>query len=287
MYEAFARVYDRFMMNAPYDEWVSLLEKIWVEHGLIDDLKKIDTRDSKLILELGCGTGNVTKRLAEKGYDMIGIDSSPDMLAEAVEKSKSENTFSEDKNTDEDDGSIKMNEKKVNHRNNDILYLCQDMRSFELYGTVDGIICICDGINYLTKTSDVLKVFRLVKNYLNPGGIFIFDIITGYKYRKILAENSFSEANEDSAFIWDNYFDRETKINRYSVSFFIQNQEGLYERFDETHYQRAYGKNTMIRLLNDAGLELLGMYDESGSGEKPRSERLFFAARKNIFLGQE
>ena len=184
-YESFARVYDLFMDNIPYDEWCSYLIELLKEYGIEDGL----------VLELGCGTGNVTERLFNAGYDMIGVDNSMDMLEIAMEK-KEEN-------------------KK------DILYLLQDMREFELYGTVRAVVSICDSMNYITEEEDLLEVFRLVNNYLDPGGIFLFDMNTKYKYAEILGDNTIAENREDASFIWDNYYDEEEQINEYDLALFI------------------------------------------------------------------
>ncbi|MBR1442448.1 MAG: methyltransferase domain-containing protein, partial [Firmicutes bacterium] len=166
-YEKFAEVYDTFMQDIPYDKWAEHLKKIWKKYGL----------EPELVAELGCGTGNMTIRLAKEGYDMIGIDLSEQMLDKAREKTQAEGF--------------------------DILYLNQDMTEFELYGTVQSIICLCDSINYITERDELLEVFRLVNNYLDPKGLFIFDINTVYKFREILANNSFCETTENSAYTWE------------------------------------------------------------------------------------
>ena len=147
-YESFASVYDMFMDNIPYREWCRYLIGLLQEYGVQDGL----------VLELGCGTGKATRLLSRAGYDMIGIDNSPDMLEIALEK----------------EGKIKE----------DILYLLQDMRSFELYGTVRAVVSICDSMNYIIEPDDLLKVFQLVNNYLDPGGVFIFDMNTNTNMKK-------------------------------------------------------------------------------------------------------
>ena len=153
-YESFARVYDLFMDNIPYEQWCEYLTELLKEYGATDGL----------VLELGCGTGNMTRLLADKGYDMIGVDNAPDMLEIAMEKKETEGQ--------------------------DILYLLQDMREFELYGTVKAAVSLCDSMNYILEEEELLQVFRLVNNYLDPGGMFIFDLNTEYKYREILGEQT-------------------------------------------------------------------------------------------------
>ena len=137
-YTGFAEVYDTFMDNIPYKEWAKYIQGLLEEYGIRDGL----------VLELGCGTGTMTELLAEAGFDMIGVDNSGEMLGTAIEKR-------------EESG-------------HDILYLCQDMREFELYGTVRAVVSVCDSMNYITEYEDLVKVFRLVNNYLDSGGFFIF-----------------------------------------------------------------------------------------------------------------
>ena len=163
-YRSFAQVYDIFMDNIPYKEWCNYVIGILKEYGIIEGL----------IVELGCGTGNITEYLAKEGYDMIGIDNSMDMLEVAAEKREKSGL--------------------------DILYLLQDMREFELYGTVRAAISICDSMNYILEYQDLVKVFSLVNNYLDPGGIFIFDCNTEYKYQELLADNVIAENREEGSF---------------------------------------------------------------------------------------
>ena len=244
-YEAFASIYDAFMEEIDYDMWVAYLHKIWEKECF----------QPKLIADLGCGTGNVTQILAKQGYHMIGIDFSEDMLAEAKKKAEMENL--------------------------NILYILQDMREFELYGTVNCIISLCDSLNYITEEEELLQVFCLVNNYLHPKGLFIFDLNTEYKFKEILAQNAFSETKEDSAYIWENYYDEQEKINEYYVNFFIKQKDGKYERKEEYHYQKAYDISTIKRLLEQSGLQLSGIYD-AYTFEPPRkdSQRIYFVARE-------
>ncbi|MCL2593238.1 MAG: class I SAM-dependent methyltransferase [Defluviitaleaceae bacterium] len=245
MYNNFAYIYDNFMKNIPYEKWVLFIEKIFEENGL----------NPELVLDLACGSGTLTTIFAKKGYDMIGIDLSQDMLMVATEKAFAENLS--------------------------ILYLNQDMREFELYGTVDACFCLCDGLNYITCERDLLTVFKLVKNYLNPSGLFIFDVNTEFKFKNILGENVFAKSDEDSAYIWENFYDEDTKINEYSVDFFAKDEEsGLYERFEEIHYQKAYSAQVISSLLEKAGFEILNIYDEEAFLDiHEKSEKIFFVAR--------
>lgn len=248
-YESFAGVYDLFMDNIPYEEWCKYL---------IGLLKEYEVKDG-LVLELGCGTGSATRLLAKAGYDMIGVDNAPDMLEIAMEK--------------------KMQDGQ------DILYLLQDMREFELYGTVKAVVSICDSMNYIIEEEDLEEVFRLVNNYLDPAGIFIFDMNTIYKYQEILGENTIAENREDASFIWDNYYDEEEQINEYDLALFIPEEkdgEILYRKYEETHYQKAYDLNTVKRLLEQAGMKFVAAYDAfTHDAPKEDSERIYIIAREN------
>lgn len=245
-YTSFAGVYDLFMDNIPYKEWrdylVGLLKKYGAEEGLV--------------LDLGCGTGSLTELLAEAGYDMIGVDSSGEMLEIAMEK-------------------------RI-ESGHDILYLQQDMREFELYGTVAAVVSVCDSVNYILDYGDLVQVFRLVNNYLDPGGVFIFDLNTEYKYRELLGECTIAENREEGSFIWENYFDGESRINEYDLTLFIRQENGpLFQRFEETHYQRAYSLDEVKQALAEAGLKLEACYDaftEEAPG--PESERVYLVARE-------
>nr|WP_296007713.1 class I SAM-dependent methyltransferase [uncultured Blautia sp.] len=247
-YESFARVYDLFMDNIPYEQWCEYLAGLLKEYGITDGL----------VLELGCGTGNITRLLADKGYDMIGVDNAPDMLEIAMEKKEADQQ--------------------------DILYLLQDMREFELYGTVKAVVSICDSMNYIIEEEDLLQVFRLVNNYLDPKGIFIFDMNTEYKYREILGENTIAENREDASFIWDNFYDEEGQINEYDLALFIPEEiqgETLYRKYEEVHYQRAYSLETVKNLLEQAGMEFVTVYDAfTHDAPQEYSERVYIIARE-------
>lgn len=249
-YTSFAAVYDMFMDNIPYEEWASYVISLLREEGINDGL----------VLDLGCGTGSLTEILAREGYDMTGIDLSPDMLQIAMEKRM--------------------------ESGRDILYLNQDMREFELYGTVRAIISICDSMNYLLEKKDLVQTLRLANNYLDPGGIFIFDLNTEHKYRDILGQCTIAEDREESSFIWDNNFDEETGINEYNLSLFIQEEEDLYRKYQETHYQKAYSLDEVKAAVKEAGMELAAIYDAfTRNAPSENSERIYVIARergKNI-----
>lgn len=244
-YTSFAEVYDTFMDNIPYEEWADYIQSLLKEYGI----------RGGLVLELGCGTGSLTQLLARAGYDMIGVDNSCDMLQIAMEK--------------RDETGL------------DILYLLQDMREFELYGTVRAVVSVCDSMNYIIVYEDLVQVLRLVNNYLDPGGILIFDLNTEYKYSRILGDSTIAECREESSFIWDNRYDRETRINEYDLTLFIQEEGPVYRRYDETHYQRAYSLEEIARAVGEAGMELVVMYDAfTREPVREDSQRVYVIARE-------
>ena len=245
-YTSFASVYDTFMDNIPYKEWAEYLVDLLKEYGI----------DDGLVLDLGCGTGNMTEILASAGYDMIGVDNAEEMLEIAMEKRE-----------------------KSGH---DILYLLQDMREFELYGTVKAIVSICDSINYITEEEELLEVFRLANNYLDPKGIIIFDFNTVYKYREVLGNQTIAEDREECSFIWDNYYYEDEQINEYELSLFIKEQDSdLYRKYQEMHYQKAYDLATMKEAVEQSGLEYITAYDAFTRNQPTgESERIYVIARE-------
>lgn len=244
-YTGFAAVYDMFMDNIPYETWCEYLSGILKEYGVEDGL----------VLDLGCGTGKLARLLAKRGYDMIGVDLSEDMLEIAMEHQAEEG--------------------------GEILYLLQDMRDFELYGTVRAVVSICDSMNYLMGYEELVQVFSLANNYLDPDGIFVFDLNTPYKYREILGEQTIAENREEGSFIWENYFDEEDNLNEYDLTLFIREQNGYFKKYEETHYQRAYSLETVRQALEEAGMEFVVAYD-AFTKEPPKecSERIYVVAKE-------
>lgn len=246
MYSFFADCYDQLMDNIPYDDWSSYLCDILKKHNI----------DKGLVCELGCGTGNITRRLKKSGYDMIGIDNSENMLDVAKSKKNSE----------------------------DILYLRQDMREFELYGTVAAVVSICDSINYITDTEDLITVFKLVNNYLDPKGIFVFDFNTRHYYKDVVADSTIAEDREEISFIWDNYYDVDEDINELSLSIFalVDKQNMLYQKHEEFHLQRGYTLAEMKDIIKCSGLEMVAAYNAFTYEEADENcERIYMIARES------
>jgi len=242
MYEGFAEIYDRLMYDVDYSSWADYLESIFHAYGC----------KPSLVLDLGCGTGKLCMEMAGRDYEMIGVDISVDMLSRAREEAEK--------------------------RKLDILFLNQDMTDFELYGTVDAVFCMMDSINYVTRKKDLLRMFKLVKNYLNPQGIFIFDINTPYKLKNILGNNVFYEIDNDVAYIWQNSYNNRSRLCRFELTFFVRDEnEDTYRRFDEVHYEKAYGIDELEDLIRQAGLEPVAVYDNlSFNAPNEKSERVFF-----------
>ena len=244
-YTDFALVYDELMDNTPYEVWCEQITAVLAGNGI----------EKELIVDLGCGTGVLTELLARKGYDMIGIDLSQEMLNRAIEKRDASKL--------------------------PILYLQQDMREFELYGTVKAVVSVCDSLNYLLEDEDVIQTFRLVNNYLDPQGLFIFDFNTVYKYKEVIGDATIAENREDCSFIWENYYHEQEKINEYEITFFIKEGE-FYRRFEETHFQRGYTVEEMQDFLLKAGLEFISMKDaDTFLDVTDESERVCMIAREN------
>ena len=243
MYEDFALVYDRFMDETPYEEWCQFV---------VGRLKQDQITDG-ILLDLGCGTGSMTELLAKQGYDMIGVDLSDSMLDIAMEKRA--------------------------QSGQNILYLQQDMREFELYGTVRAIVSVCDSLNYITEQEELTEVFRLVNNYLDPDGLFIFDVNMEVKFRKI-ADSTIAENREEGSFIWENYFDEGEMVNEYDLTLFIKEGE-LFRKFEETHYQRCYSLDEVKEAAKEAGMDFVAAYDAfTRESVKDDSERIYLVFRE-------
>lgn len=289
-YESFARVYDLFMDNVPYEEWGSYLTGLLREYGIC----------SGTVAELGCGTGKMTRLLAAAGYDMIGVDNSEEMLEIAREAEYEADAWSAAEAWDEADETDELEEyaelgqpdepeesdepdepdEPDELPNRGILYLLEDMRELELYGSVRAVVSVCDSMNYILEEADLREVFSRVHEYLEEDGVFIFDLNTVYKYRDLLGETTIAENREEGSFIWENYFDEESAINEYDLTLYIREDGESYRRFEEVHYQRAYDLKTIGRLLADAGMELTAAYDAfTKEPVRDDSERIYVVAR--------
>ena len=240
-YTVFAGVYDTFMKDIPYEDWACFIKERLLENGISEGL----------VCDLGCGSGIMTNLLSDAGYDMTGIDNSSSMLQVAAEKKG----------------------------DRDILYLDQDLTEFELYGTMRAFISTCDTLNYITDKKDLKKIFDLVNNYLDPGGLFIFDMHTVAYYER-LGDMVFGDASEEAAYIWANSYDKKKRINVYDLTLFTGEDDGRYVRSSEVHVEKAYSIVDIKRMIRKSGLELIGMYADY-TKKKPgrKSERIVYITK--------
>ena len=251
-YGAISTIYDKINSHVDYKAWADFFEECF---------EKYLSCRPELVLDLACGTGSMTLELAERGYDMIGIDGSSDMLNVAFDRKF--------------DLELK----------NDVLFLLQDMREFELYGTVGAITCCLDSLNYLTGDGELEKVVSLAHNYLDPDGLFLFDVNTPHKFEKIYAKNSYvydaEDCGGDSFCIWQNYYDESTKICDFSLTVFEKNEDSdSYSRRDELQCERCYSREEITHALQNNGFEIIGFYsDYKFTPANEINERWYVVAR--------
>ena len=261
-YKSFAQVYDMLMDDIPYEEWCEYVVAL---------LKEYQVEDGATILELGCGTGNITRRLAGQGYRLIGLDLSDEMLTLAREKQMQA--------YDTSDAKLDFGKQSVSDMDH-ILYIEQDMKEFTIGERIPAVISLCDSMNYLLSEEELLSVLLRVKEHLDSGGVFILDMKTPYFYREICGDHIFAEDREEVSYIWDNCFDEESRINEYALSLFVPAKEasaGLWQKFTEFHYQRAYEISEIKQVIKKSGLNLLAYY-EACTHKKPgkKTERIYY-----------
>lgn len=276
-YTDFAAVYDTFMDETPYDVWgtfvAGLIEKYGIskpvrsgdcqgkelpeEYDTAEDSEQALDEEKNLVVELGCGTGSFTQELYKLGYDIMGIDLSPEMLNLARMKSQ--------------------------EAGYNIMYLEQDMRELDLYCTAGTIVSVCDSINYVLEDQEVIDTFKLVNNFLYPKGLFVFDFNTLHKYRDVIGDTTIAENREDCSFIWDNYYHEDDHVNEYDLTIFARcdEEDEVFRRSVETHFQRGYTLEEMKDFVEKAGLEFIDAID-ADTHEAPTddSERIYIIARE-------
>ncbi len=244
-YEKLALIYDRLMAEAPYDEWVDFLEK-YLEHN---------GRNAHKILDVACGTGAATIKLLQKGYDVTGIDLSQSMLAVAGQRAQ-EKGF-----------SVALYE--------------QDMRFLELDQTYDAITVFCDSLNYLPDLEAAKQTFTASAKHLKTGGILAFDVHSIKKIDEGFANQSFSYQDEEIAYIWDSFPGEKPHSAEHEITFFKELETGLYERFEEVHFQRTYPITDYFNALQEAGFGIVNVYHDFIFEEPDENaERIFFFAVK-------
>ena len=250
-YDSIASVYDNINAEIDYGKWADFIEACFSKYLI---------QKPEIVLDLACGTGSMTLALAARGYDMIGADLSEDMLTEAMDKAY--------------DKGIEG-----------ILYLKQDMRTFELYGTVGAIVCCLDSVNYLTEEGDAEKCFACAHNYLDPDGLFIFDVNTPYKFENIYGDQHYifeskNSFGENAYCGWQNEYDAETKLCNFYLSVFTEEEDGRFSRADEVQTERCYAREELTEKLTKSGFEVLGFFgDYDFSEPKNDCERWYIVAR--------
>ncbi|MDR0880297.1 MAG: class I SAM-dependent methyltransferase [Clostridioides sp.] len=245
-YSEFAFVYDELMDEVDYDGWVDYLEQLIANEGV-----KVQN-----ILELACGTGNITIPLAKKGYDIAGIDISDEMLGVAREKS-------------EEDGI-------------ELVLLEQDITELDFdVENLDCVLCACDGFNYITEDRDLEKIFIKAYALLKDGGMFIFDISSHYKLSEVLGDNTYGENREDVTYMWQNFYCEEDETVEMELVFFVKEEDGSYTKFEEFHRQRAYKEGEVADMLANAGFEAVKLFGDFGfEAPSEDAERIFFVCKK-------
>ncbi len=244
-YGSFAEYYDSLTSNVDYRKTAEYVSDILNENGI----------NKGILLDLACGTGTMSLIMAQKGYDVIGVDNSPEMLGEAREK------------------AFEAGE--------DILFLCQDMCSIDLYGTVDCTVCLLDSLNHLESKEELLQAFKRVSLFTVPGGLFVFDVNTEYKHKYVLGDNTFVYENDDVYCVWQNEYDDESKTVEIFLDFF-QEENGLYRRSSEYFAERAFSDSDIRNLLSEAGFTDIKAYGElRKTAPSDTEERVFYVARKD------
>lgn len=243
-YTSLAQVYDALTTDVEYEQWAVFAQKAFETYQL----------SPQLVLELACGTGNLTKCLAQAGYEMIAADLSPEMLSVAREKCEGLSCPP--------------------------VFLCQDMRLLDLYGTVDAAVCCLDSLNYLTELRSLKQAFARVSLFMNPGGLFLFDMKTKAAFQS-MAGVSCVEETEDWYCSWQYGYDRKSCLAEHQVDLFYRVEGERYERKTEFHLQRCYSREQIEQALRQAGFRLRRVCAGTRLQQaRPDSPRLFFIAQK-------
>ncbi|MBN2259541.1 MAG: class I SAM-dependent methyltransferase [Clostridiales bacterium] len=239
-YKNLSLIYDNYMADYDYKSVIDKIEKY---------LRELKVKN---VLDLACGTGNASFELYERAYAVTGVDLSEEMLMVAKEKAL--------------------------EKNYKIKFMLSDMRDFQMNTRFDAVISLTDGFNYLLDEEDLSQAFNNVFEHLKSNGIFIFDMSSIYKFKEIIGNTTFAENDEDSSYIWENYYDEENNILDFDVTIFTKTSKDLFERKMENHTQKGYGIEVIEKLLKLSNFEILDVYGSNESLEL--SDRLFYVARK-------
>lgn len=243
-YRNFAGVYDTFMDDVPYKQWAGHIDKVLGQFGI---------PKGAILLDIACGTGTMAFLMAQKGYELIGTDKSSDMLSEAYSKRSG--------------GGVDEN---------GILFLNQDILELDLYGTVDAAYSTCDSLNYLLTEEELAKALANVSLFLNPNGVFIFDLKTENKYRQ-MGDNTYNDIAGDASYIWKNQYNPDTRINEYRIHFLIEGGPNFWE----VHRQRAFGMAEVKQAAQKAGLTVESVTDGyTDSPARADSERVVYVCKR-------
>ena len=245
-YSNLAKCYDRLNSSFDYEA---------LARFLASEIRENQKADTSLVLDLACGTGKLTLLLRELGFDMTGVDLSEEMLMVARDT---------------------CDQKGINN----ILWLNQDMTDFELYGTVDACVCTLDSLNYLTSLDNLKKCLLLVKNYLIPDGVFVFDLNTPYRFEMIYGNNSYILEDKDTLLAWQNHYSKRSKICSFYLSIFERQSDDSYIRYDEIQREKCYSMKQIKSLLKELDFEIINVYgDTQKSPVTEESEKWYFTVR--------
>lgn len=244
MYGNFAKYYDALIKDVDYRERTDYILGLFKKFG----------REPTLLLDLACGTGGFSNEFAARGVSVIGVDISEEMLAVAQEKSR--------------------------ERGTDVLYLCQPAQSLDLYGTVDGAVCLLDSLNHITDFGELCEVFIKVSLFLEKGALFIFDLNTVYKHESVLADNTFVIEEGDVYCVWQNFYSKDERITDIVLDFF-EKENGVYIRSGEAFSERAYTDGEIAAAAEKSGLKIEAVYgDMTRTAPKADESRAVFVLRK-------
>lgn len=247
-YGVFAAYYDRLTQNVGYAERAAYF------HALIQE----NMSAPNVLLDLACGTGTLSFAFAHLGYDVIGVDNSQEMLSAAMQK--------------------KAEESDLPFTNP--LFICQDMTALELYDNVDVALCALDSLNHITDLEALSAVFAGVGEYVRQGGLFLFDVNTPYKHKKVLADHTFVYEAEEVFCVWQNQPMGEDRVE-ITLDFFIPQPDGRYTRQSEQFTERAYAHKLLVGLLEQNGFDLVGCYgDDTKEPVTDTTERAIYIAKK-------
>lgn len=247
-YGDFAYYYDALTENVDYESRCEYLSNLLAENGV----------GKGILLDLACGTGTVSFLMSKKGYDVIGVDASEEMLSVAQEK-------------------------KI-HQQSDIMFLCQKMEELDLFGTINAAVCTLDSINHITEEDTVKKVFSKVSLFMEDKGLFVFDVNTPHKHRNILGNNTFVYDLDDVFCVWQNSTDENTLLTEVNLDIFEKDsdEEGVYYRYSEDFCERGYELAEIEKWLSEYKFEVLGIYEEMTFDKvSENTERAVFVAKKH------